>query len=172
MPELASPLGSLCRIVDSAEQKAVANLLTELAAGVAAADGMLAYLPEPLRAGRADSYTRHIAYADPQGRYTIVYLVWRPGQFSPVHGHRTWCTYRVLQGELTEQYFQYNADSGLAELCGSRSRLPGEIATATPGLQQIHRLGNNSGQTAISLHIYGVPQAEISTGVNLVLNPA
>ncbi|OZI78004.1 cysteine dioxygenase [Bordetella genomosp. 12] len=174
MPQTAtaSPLGDLCRLVDQAAQKAAANLLAELAEGVAAAEDMLAYLPAALRQGRADNYTRHVAYADPQGRYTIAYLIWRQGQFSPVHGHKTWCTYRVLQGQLHERHFRWDADSGLARPTGGKDRRPGEIVTAMPGLQQIHQLGNAQPQTAISLHIYGVPQADIATGVNLTVPPA
>ncbi|EWM45915.1 hypothetical protein D557_3927 [Bordetella holmesii 70147] len=71
----ASPLGERCRLVDLAAQKAAASLLAELAEGVATTDGMLAHLPIDLRQGRPDSYTRHIAYADPHGRYTIAYLI-------------------------------------------------------------------------------------------------
>ncbi|WP_372432926.1 cysteine dioxygenase [Bordetella pseudohinzii] len=166
------PLSDLCRMVDHAAQKAAASLLAELAEGVAAADGILAYLPEALRQGHPDHYTRHIAYADPQGRFTIAYLIWRQGQFSPVHGHKTWCTYRVLQGQLSESHFRWNAQTGQAEPTGGKLRRPGEIVTAMPGLQQIHRLGNAQAQTAISLHIYGVPQADIATGVNLTVGSA
>ncbi|AZY50228.1 cysteine dioxygenase family protein [Bordetella avium] len=168
LTDRASALGDLCRIVDSAAQKAAANLLSDLAAGVAATEGMLAYLPESLRAGEADSYTRHIAYADPHGRFTIAYLIWRQGQFSPVHGHKTWCTYQVLQGQLTETHFRWH--DGHADRTGSKQRLPGDIVTAMPGLQQIHQLGNADPQTAISLHIYGVPQADLSCGVNILVD--
>ena len=44
----------------------------------------------------------------------------------------------------------------------------GDIFTAVPGLQQTHRLGNSSNGVAITLHIYGVAEDDISTGVNLL----
>lgn len=81
-------------------------------------------------------------------------------------------TYRVLQGQLSESHYRWNARSGQAEPVGGKLRRPGEIVTAMPGLQQIHRLGNAEAQTAISLHIYGVPQADIATGVNLTVDSA
>jgi predicted metal-dependent enzyme (double-stranded beta helix superfamily) len=116
--------------------------------------------------GSEHSYMRHIAYADPRGRYTVVYLVWRPGQASPVHGHRTWCAYRVLQGELMESHFQWDADCHRAQKTGGTTRKFGDIVQAPPGLQHIHCLANNGTQVAISLHVYGVDEASIATGVN------
>ena len=100
----AADLRSLCESVQAAQLNAARALLRDLAASVANAGDMLQNLPEDLRAGRADTYTRHIAYADPHGAFTVAYLIWRPGQFSPVHGHKTWCTYQVLQGELAETH--------------------------------------------------------------------
>jgi predicted metal-dependent enzyme (double-stranded beta helix superfamily) len=116
--------------------------------------------------GSEHGYVRHIAYSHPKGLYTVVYLVWRPGQASPVHGHKTWCAYRVLQGELRENHFQWDADAGLAHKIGNIDRKPGDIVQAPPGLQHIHQLTNASLAVAISLHVYGVDEASIATGVN------
>ena len=169
----AADLRSLCESVQAAQLNAARALLRDLAASVANAGDMLQNLPEDLRAGRADTYTRHIAYADPHGAFTVAYLIWRPGQFSPVHGHKTWCTYQVLQGELAETHYRWDSDAAAAIACGEARRRPGDIVTATPGLRQIHRLGNAGPGVAVSLHIYGVDQADLCTGVNhLVPTPA
>lgn len=166
---LPAPLQRLCASIAQAERNAAHALLQELSARVAEADQALAGLPPALREGSPDGYARHVAYADPHGRFTIVYLVWRPGQHSPVHGHKTWCTYRVLQGELTESHYLWDAAARRARACGGAVRRPGDIVTAAPGLEQIHRLGNAGTQTAISLHIYGVAEADIACGVNHVV---
>lgn len=120
--------------------------------------------------GSAENYTRHVAYADPDGKFSIIYLVWRSGQFSPVHAHQTWCAYRVLQGTLHEQHFRWDDASECALLNGSIERTGGSNAVALPGLGQIHRLGNAGDEVAVSLHIYGVPPTEITTGINIVLD--
>ncbi len=159
-------LQSLCASVQAAQMNAASALLRDLASSVASAGDMLHDLPASLRDGRADTYTRHIAYADPHGAFTIAYLIWRPGQFSPVHGHKTWCTYQVLQGELTETHYRWHADAAVAVPCGEAVRRPGEIVTAPQGLSHIHRLGNGGERVAVSLHIYGVDQADLCTGVN------
>lgn len=166
-------LRALCESVQAAQMNAARSLLRDLAASVANAGDMLQALPADLRAGRPDTYTRHIAYADPLGAFTVAYLIWRPGQFSPVHGHKTWCTYQVLQGELTETHYRWDAQADAAIACGEVRRRPGDIVTASQGLQQIHRLGNAGPDVAVSLHIYGVAQADLCTGVNhLVATPA
>lgn len=165
-------LQSLCESVQAAQTNAARALLRDLASSVANAGDMLQSLPPELRAGRADTYTRHIAYADPHGAFTIAYLIWRPGQFSPVHGHKTWCTYQVLQGELTETHYRWNPDAAVAVPCGQAVRRPGEIVTASQGLRHIHRLGNGGARVAVSLHIYGVDQADLCTGVNHLVDAA
>ena len=70
----AADLRSLCESVQAAQLNAARALLRDLAASVANAGDMLQNLPEDLRAGRADTYTRHIAYADPHGAFTVAYL--------------------------------------------------------------------------------------------------
>ncbi|WP_144635910.1 cysteine dioxygenase family protein [Bordetella genomosp. 13] len=168
-----APLQALCASVEHAQRKAAQALLHELNASVADAGAdALAGLPPALRQGCPERYTRHVAYADPHGSFTIVYLIWRPGQFSPVHGHKTWCTYRVLQGELTETHYRWHPASRQAEACGQALRRAGDIVTAAPGLQQIHRLGNAGDGIAISLHIYGVAEADIASGVNHLVQTA
>lgn len=165
-------LRSLCESVQAAQMNAARGLLRDLASSVASAGDMLQNLPAELRAGRAESYTRHIAYADPHGAFTVAYLIWRPGQFSPVHGHKTWCTYQVLQGDLTETHYRWNEDAAIAVPCGEAVRRPGEIVTASQGLRHIHRLGNGGDGIAVSLHIYGVDQADLSSGVNHLVDTA
>jgi predicted metal-dependent enzyme (double-stranded beta helix superfamily) len=167
MSDLTPALRALSLSVHAAHHLAARRLLQDLANSVAQADNILDGLSAQALSDHAESYTRHVAYADPNGHFTIVYLVWRPGQFSPVHGHQTWCAYRVLKGELTEDHYRWNAASGRAAACGSVRRRRGDIVTAAAGLEHIHRLGNAGTDVAVSLHIYGVEQHAISTGVNL-----
>jgi predicted metal-dependent enzyme (double-stranded beta helix superfamily) len=164
LPVLPRALQVLCESVQAVHQDAARKLLQELAACVAQPGDMLIGLPADLAQGHADGYARHIAYADPLGGFTIAYLIWRPGQFSPVHGHKTWCAYRVLKGELTETHYRWDPGAGLAIAHGSAVRRPGDVSTASAGLHQIHRLGNASTEVAVSLHIYGVGHAHIATG--------
>jgi predicted metal-dependent enzyme (double-stranded beta helix superfamily) len=137
------------------------------ALGAALTEPMLVTAAE--REGCAATYRRHLIAIDPQGRYTVAALVWRPGQASPVHAHHTWCGYAVLEGTLTETLYAWDAERGGAEALRAQPRAPGAMAFGGRGRGGIHRLSNDSGHPAISLHIYGVPAAQIGTHVNDVL---
>lgn len=167
----------------------IGDVLAETARGLAAgieaclpdAAALLALLPAAARAGSPDGYTRHLVYADPLDRFSAMLLVWRPGQASPVHGHRTWCAYRVLQGTLQERHYRWDADAGVARACGGTERRPGGVFSVPAGLRHIHALSNDGTETgggdgaggvAISLHIYGVAPEHIATGVNLLVQAA
>ena len=111
-------------------------------------------------------YRREILVADPQGRYCAVALIWGSAQFSPIHGHHTWCAYRVLSGALHESRFEWQETSQHAQWRADEARLPGAISYTDAGFQCIHRLGNPHPATAVSLHVYGIDVSGVSTRVN------
>ncbi|MFQ1063289.1 cysteine dioxygenase family protein [Bordetella trematum] len=147
-------------------------LLDGLSALMNDADALLALVPPEALATRSASYTRHLVCADEHGSYSAMLLVWHPGQHSPVHGHKTWCTYKVLQGTLTEHHYHWNDADGLAEPRGAVQRRSGDVVSAPAGLTAIHRLGNESETVAVSLHVYGVERDRIATHVNLLVQAA
>jgi len=118
------------------------------------------------RQASAERYARHVIYSDPSGRFTILAIVWGPGQFSPPHAHHTWCAYAVQSGPLEETLFAWNAAEDKAVPLSTEVRNAGYGCYAGPGLDQIHRLGNSGDRPAISIHVYGVEQERISTHVN------
>jgi predicted metal-dependent enzyme (double-stranded beta helix superfamily) len=120
-------------------------------------------------AGRDDRYTRHCIYDDPNGRFSILALVWKAGQFSPVHGHRTWCGYGVYRGTLRETDYAYDPATGTAGPNGDVDRIQGDAVFSEAGLDGIHRLGNPGGGLGISIHVYGVDASRIATDVNWVV---
>jgi len=69
-------------------------------------------MPQEQCVASAHCYTRRVIYGDPAGRFTILSLVWGPGQFSPVHAHQTWCAYAVCDDALTET--EYVLEAGRA----------------------------------------------------------
>lgn len=112
------------------------------------------------------SYTRHILHADPAGMFTVVALRWDVNQASPVHAHYTWCAYRVLRGVLTESHFEWDRTVEQAYLFNRVARSAGQSVCGHGGMDFIHRLGNEHAQTAVSIHVYGIDSARISSHVN------
>ena len=121
------------------------------------------------RTPQSGCYARHVLYSDPAGRFTVVSIVWSPGQFSPTHGHHTWCAYAVHQNTLEETLYAWDQASGTARPARLQARPAGYGCFARAGLDQIHRLGNSGAEPAISVHVYGVERERVCTHVNRVV---
>jgi predicted metal-dependent enzyme (double-stranded beta helix superfamily) len=101
------------------------------------------------RLGNPDRPAGHLLHAEPDGAFSILGLVWRPGQTTRIHDHITWCVVGVLQGIEHEDLY----DEQLT-LIGENDNQPGQVSGfAPPG--DIHRIRNTGTETAISLHVYG-----------------
>lgn len=122
--------------------------------------------PERRRASH-DNYTRHLLYADPDGRFSILSIVWAQGQASPVHGHHAWCAVEVYRGELTECSYREHANAA-PELTTTIHRLAGTVSY-DPAAGAVHRIANERPDMAITLHVYGADAGLLAAGVNRVL---
>lgn len=124
------------------------------------------WLPEERRRASHDNYARHLLYGDPQGRFSILALVWEQGQKSPIHAHYCWCGVGVYQGELVETYYRESLD-GVPMRVGSARRTAGTLSFDAPA-SGIHRIANESAAPAVSLHVYGIAGNRVSGGVNRI----
>ncbi len=113
------------------------------------------------RVGDPTRYMRHVLYVDPGDRFVITAITWLPGQVSPLHGHQVWCAFGVAEGELTEERF----DNSLHPM-ETKILHPGEIAERDLDGKTIHRVSNRGARTLVSLHLYGVSAARLTTGIN------
>ena len=128
------------------------------------------HLPEPdvlsaeQRAGDPDRYRTHFLHTEPGGAFSIVALVWRPGQVTPIHDHVTWCVFGVIQGVEHEEVFALDEQRGCLVQVGTTANQTGDVSGfAPPG--DIHRVRNTGEDTAISIHIYGTDVARIGSSV-------
>lgn len=117
---------------------------------------------DPLR------YRCHLLHAEPDGSFSIVALVWRPGQATEVHDHVTWCVIGVIQGTEHEERYELRPDGWLEQAGATDSRAGEVTGLAPPG--DIHRVRNNGSQTAISLHIYGTDVSRLASSIRRVYN--
>jgi predicted metal-dependent enzyme (double-stranded beta helix superfamily) len=127
------------------------------------AEQLRAHLPGPdvlsaeQRLGSPDEYVGHTLHVEPDGSFSIVGLVWRPGQLTRIHDHVTWCVFGVIQGVEHEELF----DADL-RLVGESDNHVGDVSGfAPPG--DIHRVHNTGLETAISLHIYGTDVSRVGS---------
>jgi 3-mercaptopropionate dioxygenase len=121
-------------------------------------------LSDEQRVGDPDNYRSHLLYVEPGGSFSIVGLVWLPGQVTPIHDHVTWCVFGVLQGKEHEELFAVDEDESYLVEAGTRTNDTGEVSGfAPPG--DIHRVRNVGDHTAISLHIYGTDVSRVGSSV-------
>jgi predicted metal-dependent enzyme (double-stranded beta helix superfamily) len=121
-------------------------------------------LTEEQRNGDPQTYRSHLLHAEPDGSFSIVALVWRPGQVTPIHDHVTWCVFGVVQGVEYEELFTLDERRGCLVAAGTAANETGEVSGfAPPG--DIHRVRNAGEETAISIHIYGTDVARIGSSV-------
>ena len=109
------------------------------------------------RLGSPDDYTAHNLHIEPDGSFSIVALVWRPGQITRIHDHVTWCVFGVIQGVEHEELF----DADLNVIGESDNHVGDVSGFAPPG--DIHRVRNTAEETAISIHVYGTDVTRIGS---------
>ena len=136
------------------------------------ADVLWLHMPGPeiltaeQRYGDPAGYRCHLLHAEPDGSFSVVALVWRPGQATPIHDHVTWCVFGVIQGTEHEERYVLR-DDGWLEQAGTAVNATGDVTgLAPPG--DIHRVRNDGTQTAISLHIYGTDISRMGSSVRRV----
>ncbi|PRX53574.1 putative metal-dependent enzyme (double-stranded beta helix superfamily) [Nonomuraea fuscirosea] len=134
------------------------------------ADELRTHLPGPelltpgQRLGEPDRVAGHLLHVEPDGAFSILSLVWRPGQTTRIHDHITWCVVGVLSGVEHEELF----DEALNPI-GARDTPPGEVSGfAPPG--DIHRIRNIGDEIAISLHIYGTDISRVGSSARRYYN--
>src|SRR4051812_41182365 len=109
------------------------------------------------RLGSPDGYRGHTLHVEPDGSFSIVALVWQPGQLTRIHDHVTWCVFGVIQGVEHEELFDAEGN-----LLGRSENHVGDVSGfAPPG--DIHRVHNTGDTTAISIHVYGTDVTRVGS---------
>src|SRR5262249_51131803 len=107
--------GDAAALAHSAPSPALAHLISNLRRvvdahlGVAGTATRVAQVVEPLlrepdlllpeqREPDPEYYRQHVLHAEADGSFSIVSLVWLPGQATPIHDHVSWCVVGVYRG--------------------------------------------------------------------------
>ena len=158
------PVGALCELVAGVRTAIDANASWPRTAELVA-EQLRRHLPDPdvltaeQRQGCPDGYVSHTLHVEPDGAFSIIALVWLPGQMTRVHDHMTWCVFGVIQGVEHEDLFDAELN-----LIGHSDNHVGDVSGfAPPG--DIHRVHNTADTAAISIHIYGTDVTRIGSSV-------
>ncbi|MGW7198831.1 cysteine dioxygenase [Streptomyces chryseus] len=120
------------------------------------------------RAGDPARYRQHLLHAEDDGGFSVVALVWLPGQRTPVHDHVAWCTTGVHAGTEHERRYRLvpSRDGDPARLTATEDIVNPQgtvCGFAPPG--DIHEVWNAGTDVAISLHVYGADLSRLGTSV-------
>ena len=109
-----------------------------------------------------------MAYRDDDpDSYSLQVFVWPPGSATRIHDHSSWGAFCCVVGSVQEERYERIDDGSLPDHARLKklwrlewSRKDG-ISTVLPYERGIHRVGNPSGEPAISVHLYGPRLGEI-----------
>lgn len=129
------------------------------------------------RKASGDGYTQHIVHVEEDGAFSVVSLVWRPGQATPIHDHVSWCVPAVHMGREAEIHYDGLADGeGVLDAPGEADDVDylverdrgvneaGDVTALTPP-GDIHRVWNPGPGKAISVHVYGADIRELGSSI-------
>ncbi|WP_035804439.1 cysteine dioxygenase family protein [Kitasatospora mediocidica] len=126
-------------------------------------------LTEQQQEGNPDSYRQHVLHAEPDGSFSVVALVWLPGQQTSIHDHVSWCVTGVHQGVESESRYRLVPAGDGARLTATEDVVNPEGSVcgfAPPG--DIHRVRNACTATAISIHVYGADVVRLGSSIRRV----
>jgi predicted metal-dependent enzyme (double-stranded beta helix superfamily) len=149
------------------------------ALAAAAKASLRGYLCEPEllqpehRIGDTTAYKRHLLYADPTKQFSILAIVWMPGQQTPIHGHTAWGALGIYSGTPYCEVFNTGSKQQPRMTLEPTMKLcmhPAEVNTVQPGIDDVHRIGNDSRTAAITIHIYGRDLLACPGSINITFN--
>jgi 3-mercaptopropionate dioxygenase len=120
------------------------------------------------RVPSADSYRQHLLHVSPCRGLSVVALVWRPGQRTPVHDHVAWCVVGVLEGVEHETHFRLASVDGepCLEPTQTVEARPGHVEALVPGGDGIHVVEAAAEELTISIHVYGADIEALGSSIH------
>ncbi len=138
------------------DPEAIAERLRELLGH----DGWLA--PEH-QLPAADTYRQHLLHVSDCRGLSVVALVWRPGQRTPIHDHVSWCVVGVYRGIEHETHYRRVGD--VLVPTGHIVARPGDVEALIPPAGNIHLVEAAGRGLTISIHVYGADIERLGSSV-------
>jgi len=126
------------------------------------------WLPAPHRVPATGGYCPHVVHVAPDGGWSLISLVWQPGQRTPIHDHVAWCVVGVYQGQEEETRYRLHVRGDQRFLVEADRHIahPGDTVALVPPDEDIHTVANIGAGVAISLHVYGADIGRLGSSIN------
>lgn len=170
MPQHASLASFIATIEDVVAMETDPHVVT-----AAVQSQMAALLRDPsflapeFRQASSDGYRTHVIAAAPSRAFSVLSMVWLPGQTTPIHDHICWCVVGVLEGLEREQRFSLREDGRRTRWLAPLDEVTiavGQTSALIPPDENIHQVRNAGTSTAISIHVYGADISVRGTSIN------
>jgi 3-mercaptopropionate dioxygenase len=153
--ELAGLIYRLERAVEQPDPQSIADSVREALIDAMRADS--SFIPDRFLQPDEVHYARRLIYMGADTRFSLLAMVWAPGQTTPLHDHGgQWCVECVYRGEIVNTSYvledQRNDEFYFRE-CKSVREVAGQSSALVPPFDH-HVLSNQSDTTAVTLHVY------------------
>ncbi len=117
------------------------------------------FLPPDCIHPAKDHYARHLLHLDPQGRYSVIAMVWDVDQGTPIHDHAgQWCVECVYRGRIKVVSYDHRGETedGLVRFDRVKEVFAGvgEAGALIPPFEY-HTIENAQQTPTITIHVYG-----------------
>ena len=163
--EMSSFCQSVGRIVDDNPIEDVPKKIADILPEILGDRGLLTAEQKSLP---PQGYGRHDVFLCPNDDFSIIAAVWPAGIVSPIHDHKTWCTFGIFEGVIQETRYRVDAagPDGLDVLpTETVDWVAGDVAHLPVGRGDIHCMHNPTDRTAVSVHVYGGNSVKIGPNV-------
>ncbi|MFE3866404.1 hypothetical protein ACFXPT_39450 [Streptomyces goshikiensis] len=171
LPRISELVGAVGGVMPESDRDSADVGVAEVCRVAGILEGFLRY-PDLLTGGQMESdvraYRQHVLYAAPAGGFSVVALVWLPGQQTPIHDHISWCVVGTYMGAEEETRYRLDSVSGQT----GPVLAPLDIATISAGTVtylippgDIHHVRNATSGRVISIHIYGADISALGTSI-------
>jgi 3-mercaptopropionate dioxygenase len=109
-----------------------------------------------------NDYRQHILHVEPDGSFSVVALVWLPGQCTCIHDHVSWCVVGIYQG--AEEETRFDLGEGYLLAAGMSVNRAGTVTFIEPP-GDIHQVRNVTSGKVISIHVYGADVSKLGTSI-------
>lgn len=113
------------------------------------------WLPSEFAESDPKSFKQYMLHRDPDGRFTVLCVVWGPNQKAGAHDHSIWGVVGQLRGAERTREYDLPAPGEPLVLRHEEILRPGETCVVSPALGDIHDVSNASDGVSISIHAYG-----------------
>jgi 3-mercaptopropionate dioxygenase len=119
-----------------------------------------------------DRYRQHLLHVSASRRLSVVALVWRPGQRTPIHDHVSWCVVGVYRGVEQETRYRLVDRGGIEQLqyVETIEAHPGHVEALIPPAENIHVVEAGGRGLTISIHVYGADIERLGSSVYRVFD--